>query len=88
MGRLIRTLILVAALLVPAISGAQLVQNSATGELNTLTLDLSQATVTLNRVSVVDPTLSSVTVDPPIVTADGIAVSTITITLRDNQNQP
>ena len=88
MDHLIRKLILVACLLVPAISGAQLVQNSATGELNDLTLELSQATVTLNRVSVVDPALSSVTVDPPIVTADGIAFSTITVTLRDSQNQP
>jgi len=69
-------------------SSAQLIQNSATGELNTLSLDLSQATVTLNRTSTVDPATSTVTVDPPLVRADGVAFSTITVTFRDGLNQP
>ena len=90
MGRLIRHSILMLGmvLLLPGIVSAQIIQNSATGELNTLSLDLSQATITLNRVNIVDPGNSTVTVDPPIVTADGIAFSTITVTLRDRLNQP
>ena len=89
MGRLIRHLILISGLwiLLPAMALAQVIQNSATGDLNALSLDLSQATITLNR-SLVDPGNSTVTVDPPIVTADGIAFSTITVTLRDGLNQP
>jgi hypothetical protein len=90
MGRFTRHSILVLGLILflPGITGAQDLQNSATGELNTLSLDLSQATVTLTRSSLVDPGNSTVTVDPPIVTADGIAFSTITVTLRDGLNQP
>ncbi len=90
MGRLIRHLILITGLwiLLPAMAFAQVIQNSATGELNALSLDLSQATITLNRSVLVDPGNSTVTVDPPIVTADGVAFSTITVTLRDGLNQP
>jgi uncharacterized repeat protein (TIGR01451 family) len=90
MGRLIRHLILITGLwmLIPGIALAQAIQNSATAELNTLSLDLSQATVTLNRSNLVDSGNSTVTVDPPIVTADGIAFSTITVTLRDGNDQP
>ena len=90
MGRLIRHSILVLGmlLLVPGIVLAQVIQNSATAELNSLSLDLSQASVTLNRTDLVDPGNSTVTVDPPIVTADGIAFGTITVTLRDGLNQP
>ena len=90
MRRFIRNLLIVLAtgLLLPLQSHAQAIQNSATGALDTLPLDTTQATVTLNRQSVVDPDLSSVTVDPPVVPADGIAFSTITVTLRDINNQP
>ncbi|MFQ5549066.1 MAG: OmpA family protein [Woeseia sp.] len=90
MRRLIRHLIFIAGatVLLPAIALAQVISNSATGELNALSLDLSQATVTLNRTTLVDPNNSTVTVDPPIVMADGIAFSTITVTLRDGNNLP
>jgi hypothetical protein len=90
MGRLIRQIFFSAALCLalPALSGAQTLQNSGSGELNTFSLDLTQATVTLNRLPVIDAVNSSVTVDPPVVAADGIAFSTITVTLRDGNNQP
>lgn len=90
MGRLIRQVFLTAACccLLQVSAGAQTLQNTATGEVNAFTLDLSQATTTLNRVSVVDAANSSVTVDPPVVTADGIAFSTITVTIRDGNDQP
>ncbi len=90
MGRLIRQISLSAAfcLALPALSGAQALQNSASGELNTFSLDLTQATITLNRLPLIDAVNSSVTVDPPVVAADGIAFSTITVTLRDGNNQP
>jgi len=90
MGRLIRHIVLITGLwiLLPAFALAQVIQNSATGELNTLSLDLSQATVTLNRANLVDPGNSTVTVNPPIVMSDGVAFSTITVTLRDALNQP
>ena len=89
MGRFIRHIVLITGLwiLLPAMALAQVIQNSATGELNALSLDLSQATITLNR-TLVDPGNSTVTVDPPIVLADGVAFSTITVTLRDGLNQP
>ena len=56
MGRLIRQIFLSAApcLLLPALSGAQTLQNSGSGELNTLSLDLTQATITLNRLPLID----------------------------------
>ena len=81
MGRLIRQLFFIAAFsfTLPAWSGAQTLQNSASGELNSLSLDLTQATVTLNRRPVIDAVNSSVTVDPPVVAADGIAFSTTDI---------
>lgn len=90
MVRLIRHTIQIAGvlLLLPGLALAQLIQNTATGESNTLSLDLSQATVTLNRAGVVDPNNSSVTVDPPLVVSDGVSFSTITVTLRDSNNQP
>jgi uncharacterized repeat protein (TIGR01451 family) len=90
MTRLIRHFILAAGLLLllPGMAAAQVIQNTATGELNALSLDLTQATITLNRAALVDPINSSVTVDPPIVLADGIAFSTITVTLRDINNLP
>ena len=90
MGRLIRQISFAAAfgLLLPVSSGAQTLQNSGSGELNMLGLDLTQATVTLNRLPMVDAANSSVTVDPPVVAADGIAFSTITVTLRNGSNQP
>jgi len=90
MGRLIRHFVLLTGLwiLLPGLVSAQVIQNSATGELNTLSLDMSQATITLNRTNLVDPGNSTVTVDPPIVMADGVAFSTITVTLRDALNQP
>ena len=90
MGRLISQIFLTAAfcMLLPALSGAQTLQNSSVGELNTFTLDLTQATVTLNRLPQVDVALSSVTVDPPVVAADGVAFITITVTMRDGNNQP
>ncbi|MCP5091085.1 MAG: OmpA family protein, partial [Gammaproteobacteria bacterium] len=62
--------------------------NSASGELNGLGLDLSQATVTLNRSNLVDVVNSSVIVDPPLVTADGVDFSTITVTLLDINGDP
>jgi len=90
MGRLIRQIFFIAALclLLPVWSGAQTLQNSASGELNTLSLDLTQATITLKRVPLTDAANSSVTVDPPVVAADGVAFSTITVTLRDGNRQP
>ncbi len=56
MGRLIQQIFLTAALCLalPALAGAQVLQNSARGELNTLSLDLTQATVTLSRVPLID----------------------------------
>jgi uncharacterized repeat protein (TIGR01451 family) len=75
-------------LLIPGLAFTQLIQNTATGELNATGLDLSRATVTLNRSSTVDPDNSTVVVDPPVVNADGITVSTITVTLRNGSNQP
>ena len=68
--------------------GAQAIQNSGTAEVNALGLDLSQATVTLNRTGAVNAALSTVTVDPPIVLADGIVFSTITVTLLDSNGMP
>jgi len=53
-----------------------------------LQLDLTQATITLKRVPLTDAANSSVTVDPPVVAADGVAFSTITVTLRDGNRQP
>ncbi len=46
MGRLIRHIIFTAGvfLLLPGLALAQAIQNTATGELNALSLDLSQAT--------------------------------------------
>jgi uncharacterized repeat protein (TIGR01451 family) len=90
MGRRIRHSVLLLGLLslLPGIVVAQALQNSATGEFNSLSLDLSQATITLNRANLVDPNNSTVTVDPPVVTADGIAFSTITVTIRDGDDQP
>jgi len=67
MGRLIRQIISAGRLavgvcmLLPGLALAQLLQNSASSELNTLSLDLSQATVTLNRLNTVDPNNSTVT---------------------------
>ena len=89
MRRLIRKLIIATGmlLLLPGLLSAQTLQNSGSGELNNLGLDLSQATVTLMRASAVDPINSTVTVDPDIVVADGVAFSTITVTLRDVNNQ-
>jgi len=95
MGRLIRHIISAGRLavgvcmLLPGLAFAQLLQNSASGEVIALSLDLSQATVTLNRTTgLVDPNNSPVTVDPPVVVADGIAFSTVTVTLRDSNNLP
>ncbi|MFB3081350.1 MAG: Ig-like domain-containing protein, partial [Nitrosomonadaceae bacterium] len=90
MARLIRHIIVAAGLLLllPGMAAAQLIQNSATGELYSLSLDLSQATITLNRDTLVNPFNSTVTVNPPVVAANGFAFSTITITLRDNNNAP
>ncbi len=90
MHRLIRQLILAAGLilLLPGMAAAQVIQNTATGELNTLSLDLSQASITLNRNSLVDPDNSTITVNPPIVVANGVGFSTITVTLRDSNNLP
>ncbi|MEE9212542.1 MAG: invasin domain 3-containing protein, partial [Phycisphaeraceae bacterium] len=91
MDRLIRQLIFVVSLvlLLPGMANAQLIQNTASGELNSLSLDLSQATITLNRTAgLVDPSNSTVTVNPPVVVADGTAFSTITVTLRDSNNLP
>ncbi|MCP4391918.1 MAG: DUF11 domain-containing protein, partial [Gammaproteobacteria bacterium] len=90
MVRLIRQIILAAivCLLLPFPASAQVLSNSASGELNGLSLDLSQATVTLNRSSLIDVVNSSVTVDPPLVTADGVDFSTITVTLLDINGDP
>ena len=56
MGRLIRQIFLIAVscLALPALAGAQTLQNTASGELNTFSLDLTQATITLNRLPLVD----------------------------------
>ena len=88
MRRLIQQFIFLLCVLLPGIVSAQIIQNSGTGELNGISLDLSQATVTLNRVSLVDATNSTVTVDPPVVVANGIAFSTITVTLLDINGLP
>jgi len=89
MGHLTRKFFFSAGLwlLLPGLLSAQTLQNSASGELNNLSLDSSQATVTLSRAAVVDAVNSTVTVDPGIVIADGVAFSTITVTLRDANNQ-
>jgi uncharacterized repeat protein (TIGR01451 family) len=91
MRRLIRQLTLTAGMLLlltgPAL--AQVVQNTASGELNLVSLEESRATVTLNRVAGnADPGTSSVTVNPPVVVADGTEFSTITVTLRDAAGLP
>ncbi len=90
MRPLIRQLLLAAGLflLLQGIAAAQIIQNSATGELNALSLDLSQASITLNRFTLVNPINSTVTVNPPIVVANGVEISTITVTLRDNNDLP
>ena len=88
MRRLIQQFIFLLCVLLPGIVSAQIIQNSGTGELDGISLDLSQATVTLNRVSLVDATNSTVTVDPPVVLANGIAFSTITVTLLDINGLP
>ena len=88
MGRLLRHIALAAWLMIPGICNAQLIQNTATAEGNGVSLDLSQATVTLNKTAVVDASTSSVTVDPPLVLANGVSFSTITVTLRNSSNQP
>ncbi|MCH8059597.1 MAG: OmpA family protein [Proteobacteria bacterium] len=88
MRRLIHQLIFAICVLLPGIAGAQLIQNSTTGELDGSSLDLSQATVTLNKATIVNAANSTVTVNPAIVFADGIAFSTITVTLRDGNNLP
>ena len=88
MGRLLRHIVLAAWLMIPGISSAQLIQNTATAEVNGVGLDLSQATVTLNKTAVIDPSTSSVTVNPPFVLANGVSFSTITVTLRNSSNQP
>jgi uncharacterized repeat protein (TIGR01451 family) len=90
MARLIRQIFLFAAscIALHATAGAQTLQNSATGELNGFSLDPAQATVSLNRLPLVDAANSNVTVDPPVVAADGIAYSTITVTMRNASNQP
>ena len=67
MRRLIQQLVFTICVLLPGMVGAQAIQNSATAEVNALGLDLSQATVTLNRTGAVSAALSTVTVDPPIV---------------------
>ena len=88
---LIRQFVFCATVLLtlPGVTAAQVIQNTASGELNTLSLDLSQATVTLNRAPrIADSGNSTVTVNPPIVAADGIGFSTITVTLRDGANLP
>jgi uncharacterized repeat protein (TIGR01451 family) len=89
MARLIRQIFLVAVscIVLPALTAAQTLQNTATGELYGFSLDEGQATISLNRVALVDAANSSVTVDPPVVAADGIAYSTITVTMRNASNQ-
>ena len=70
MGRLIRQLIIAGGvfLLLPGMAAAQqIIQNSGTGELNGLSLDLTQATITLTRNTLVNPINSTVTVNPPVV---------------------
>ena len=90
MDRLIRHSIFVLGmlLLLPGITSAQVIQNSGTGELNGLSLDLSQATITLTRDTLISPINSTVTVNPPVVLANGVDFSTITVTLRDINNLP
>ena len=88
MRRLIQQTIFLVCVLLPSMVGAQAIQNSATAEVNALGLDLSQATVTLNRTGAASATLSTVTVDPPVVLADGVAFSTITVTLLDSNSMP
>ncbi len=88
MRRLIQQLVFLTCVLLPGMVGAQAIQNSATAEVNALGLDLTQATVMLNRTGAVNAALSTVTVDPPIVLADGVAFSTITVTLLDGNSLP
>ncbi|HSG06220.1 MAG TPA: invasin domain 3-containing protein, partial [Nitrospiria bacterium] len=45
-------------------------------------------TLTVNVTAAIDPLLSTVTVDPPIVVADGVSLSTITVTLIDTLGNP
>ncbi len=77
-----------ALLILPGVAATQVLQNSASGELNGQSLNVSQATVTLTRFAGVDAVNSTVTVNPPIVMADGVASSTVTVTLLDAANQP
>ena len=88
MGRLTRQLLIIFCLVLSGAAGAQVIQNSATGELNGLSLDVSQATVNLNRAALVDAGNSSVVVNPTAVTADGAAFATVTVTLRDANGVP
>ncbi len=75
-------------LMLPGVAATQVLQNSASGELNGQSLDVSQATVTLTRFATVDAVNSTVTVSPAIVMADGVAFSTVTVTLLDGASQP
>jgi len=90
MARLIRhTIFAAAVLLLTGTALAQVVQNTASGELNMVSLEQTLATVTLNRIAGnADPANSSVSVNPPVVVADGVAFGTITVTLRDAANLP
>lgn len=63
-------------------------QAAIDGDADADAIDANSLTVNVVAGGAVDPSRSSVSVAPPIVLADGIAVSTVTVTLRDSNNQP
>jgi uncharacterized repeat protein (TIGR01451 family) len=63
-----------------------LLTNGASGTVGGQALDPALATVNLNRLVI--GTNMTVTVDPPIVTADGLSRSTVTTVILDGGNQP
>ncbi len=63
-------------------------QNTTAGNADGDAADANSMTVTVLYATVADPLKSSVTVDPPIVNANGVAVSAITVILRDVNNLP
>jgi uncharacterized repeat protein (TIGR01451 family) len=68
---------------------AHAIENTASGTVNASNLDTTNATIVLNLVGgTIDTGNSTVTVNPAVVPADGVTVSTITVVLLDADNLP
>jgi len=71
-----------------AVLGGSLPKLAVAGDANGNAADANSMTVTVQNPSSADPNRSTVTASPPIVNADGVALSTITVSLRDVNNLP